>query len=143
MKCLNAAIALEPSNPKVHERTVQFRHVVGPELASLDKTTAEVLKSEFPSLTEGTDALKKFNDEYLERNKADPRAVHAGIRARRMLGADGLECEKRLVGLVGAAGMEVRDGVEVLRTVEGWKSGGVEVFKERAGERWAEASAFE
>lgn len=141
MQCLNSAIALEPTNPKVHERTVQFRHVVNPELASLASTTADVLKSEFSALAEGGD-LQKFNDKFLEENKGSPAHVHAGIRARRMLGGDKGKCEDALVGLVEEEGLELGEAWAVKRTLEEWGSGRVGEFKEGARKRWPEASGF-
>lgn len=141
MQCLNSAIALEPTNPKVHERTVQFRHVLTPELASLPSTTAEVLKAESPKLPNGGD-LEEFNDEFLEKNKVSPAHVHAGIRARRMLGGDKGKCEEALVKLVKAEGLELREAWEVRKTLEGWGSGRVGEFKEGARGRWPEASGF-
>ena len=141
MQCLNSAIALEATNPKVHERTVQFQHAVAPELGSLPATTAEVLKSEFPALKEGGD-LNEFNDEFVAANKASPRHWHAGIRARRMLGGDKAECEERLVKLAGMEGLELEDALEVLGTLREWKSGRADAFKEVARKRWPEASGF-
>lgn len=141
MQCLNSAIELEPTNPKVHERTVQFRHVVGPELASLPSTTSEVLKGEFAPLASGGD-LQKFNDEFLAKNKGSPAHVHAGIRARRMLGGDKAGCEDALVKLVKADGLELREAWGVRKTLEEWGSGRVGEFKEGARGRWPEASGF-
>ena len=144
MQCLNSAIALEPTNPRVHERNVQFRHVVSPELASLPETTSSVLKSEFPPLGESGDlgSLNKFNDEFLERNKGSPAHVHVAIRARRMLGGDKSACEAELVKLAGDEGLELEDAREVLRTLEEWGSEQVGAFKEKARARWPEASGF-
>lgn len=141
MQCLNSALALEASNPKVHERSVQFRQVVSPELASLPETTAQVLKSEFAPLAEGGD-LQKVNDEYLETNKGSARCVHSGIRVRRMLGGDRAGCEGELVKLAGMEGLELGDALEVLGTLKEWGSAQVGAFKEGAKARWPEASGF-
>lgn len=141
MQCLNSAIALAPTDPKVHERTVQFRHVVAPQLSSLPESTAEVLKSEFPALT-SSETVQAFNDKFLEENKGSPRHVHSGIRARKMLGGDQDACEAELVKLIGAEGMQLGDAAGVLGTLAEWGSGKVGEVKEAGRKRWAEASVF-
>lgn len=141
MQCLNSAIALEPTDPKVHERTVQFRHVVAPQLSSLPESTTEVLKSEFPALT-SSESVKAFNDRFLEENKGSPRHVHSGIRARRMLGGDEEACEKELAKLVGEEGMLLGDATGVLGTLVEWGSGRVGEVKEAGRKRWGDASVF-
>lgn len=144
MQCLNSAIALSPSDPEVHERTIQFRHTVAPLLASLPDATSEILQSEFPSLTSSSVSdLHAFNDAFLKAHADSPRHVHAGLSARRLLGGDQLEaCEKELAAVVRMEALELEDAVRVLQTLKGWDSSEASGFAEAARGRWPEASQF-
>lgn len=140
MQCLNAAIALAPTDPKVHERIVQFRYTVSPKLATLPPATSEVLKKEFPTVAESLSELQEFNDAFFVENSDSPRCVLAAARGRRMMGGKG--CEEKLAGVAGMEGLELGVAVEVLETLRGWGGGEAERFREGVRARWPEASAF-
>jgi len=141
MGCLNSAQAIAPSDPRVHEREMEFLHDVRPVLASLPPKVAEVLKSELSSLGASTD-LNKTNEAYLSQHKESPSHVLAAVRVQRMLGGDQVKCEKHLLAIPAMKGTTLEEACEALDTLKSWRSGEAEAFKKTAGKRWPEASRF-
>ncbi|CAI4211974.1 unnamed protein product [Parascedosporium putredinis] len=142
LQCLNSAIALDQSNPKVHERIVEFRHVVKPELATLPAKVAEVIKSSYPAIEEAAD-LAKVNGEFLAGNKGSPAHILSGVRTQKVLGsADKAACEKQLLDLVKMDATTPDIAEEALETLKAWKSGEATAFKKAAAAKWPQVSRF-
>lgn len=138
LRCLQAAIALDPEAPKVHEQKIAFRSLLNssPELPA---KVAELLNADFKAIDASAD-LKKVNEEYLAKHQSSPRHVLSVIRARRALGADIAQCEKDLTGILDLKDVSFEDAIAVSETLRGWHSGQLAAFKTAARGKWPEVT---
>lgn len=141
MGCLNAAIALDASHPKVHERIIEFKQTIDPVLDSLPAKVAELIKSDFTVIPADKD-VGQFNQEFLEAHRDSPLHVASAIKARRTLGEDRDKVEKELAELVKHDKMTFEQAREVLDVLQTWKSKEVETFRTLAKGRWPEVTVF-
>ncbi|OHE94498.1 tetratricopeptide [Colletotrichum orchidophilum] len=139
LRCLNAARELDQSHPGVHERVVEFAHVVRPALESLPAKVQELIKSEF---TPPAGDLKKYNEEFLTNNKTKPTHVVAALKTRRVLGEDSAKADADLVNVVKAPDATFELATEVYNLLKGWRSSEAETLKKEAHGRWPEVSLF-
>ncbi|KEY69841.1 hypothetical protein S7711_08981 [Stachybotrys chartarum IBT 7711] len=136
LRCLNAARAIDPQHPRVHEQTVQFRHTLKSN-ADLAAKVSEVVKHEFRDPDEATD-LRKYNEEYQKKDLSDTRRLISAIKVKRLLGEDQGACERELLEL--GEGGSFEDGIEILDTLKSWRSSGVSKFRELARSKWPEVT---
>ncbi|OTA87776.1 hypothetical protein M434DRAFT_399365 [Hypoxylon sp. CO27-5] len=141
LRSLNAALALDPEHPMVHEQVIRFRQALNSKLESLPPKVAEVLKSEFTAVDASTD-LKKFNDDFKEKHKDSPSHVISAIQAEKLLGGDKKKSEKDLAGVLNLKGIQHDQAIEVLALLKSWRSSEADAFKEAAHEKWPEVTAF-
>ncbi|OLN88039.1 N-alpha-acetyltransferase 16, NatA auxiliary subunit [Colletotrichum chlorophyti] len=139
LRSLNAARTLDESHPGVHERIVEFAHVVKPALESLPAKVQELIKSEF---TPPSADLKKYNEEFLEDNKSKPSHVVAALKTRKVLGEDRSKVESDLANVVKAPDATFELASEVYDLLKAWRSSEAENLKKAAHERWPEVTIF-
>ncbi|KAK1969652.1 tetratricopeptide [Colletotrichum sublineola] len=139
LRCLNAARELDESHPGVHERVVEFAHIVRPALESLPAKVQELIKSEF---TPPAGDLKKYNEEFLANNKSKPSHIVAALKTRRVLGEDRSKTEADLANVVKAPEATFELATQVYNTLKAWRSSEAETLKKAAHERWPEVTIF-
>ncbi|KAL2207124.1 N-terminal acetyltransferase A, auxiliary subunit [Sarocladium strictum] len=138
LRCLKAAIALDPEAPKVHEQSIAFAAMLKSS-SELPPKVAELLSSEFKVFDASAD-LKKVNEEYLAKHKSSPRHVLSVVKARRTLGADLAQCEKDLTGVLSLPDVSFEDAIAVSETLQSWRSGQLGSFKQTANGKWPEVT---
>ncbi|PNH41723.1 hypothetical protein VD0004_g5422 [Verticillium dahliae] len=139
LRSLNAALSLDASHPKVHERLVEFKHTIDPAIDSLSPKVKEVMASEFKSPASD---VSQYNDEFLRSNKSSPAHVIAAIKSRRVLGAEPAAVEKDLAATVDLEGLTFEQAGEVLEQLRFWRSGEADKFRAGAQSRWPEVTLF-
>jgi peptide alpha-N-acetyltransferase len=132
---------LDAPHPKVHERIVEFQYVIGHSLSSLSTKVAQLIKADFKAIPANTD-LKKYNDEFRDKNKSSAKHALSSIRCQKVLGEDRGKCEKDLTGLLQMKEASLEVAFEALETLKSWRSGEVEAFKKAAREKWPEVTRF-
>ncbi|KAF2964432.1 hypothetical protein GQX73_g9157 [Xylaria multiplex] len=141
LHCLNAALAIDPANPVVHEQTVRFRQEINLKLASLPAKVAEVIKTEFTAIDASTD-LKKYNADFLKKHKESAAHVVSAVKIRKLLGEDQKACEKALFDVLSLKTEDWEPAAEAHGLLLQWRSGEAEAFRKAAGETWPEVTAF-
>ncbi|KAI0521289.1 tetratricopeptide [Xylaria bambusicola] len=141
LSCLNAAIAIDPTNPVVHEQAIRFRKELTSAVASLPAKVAEVINSEFTAIDASTD-LKKYNAEFLEKNKDSAAHVVSAIKIRKLLGEDQKACEKALFGILDMKSDDWEAAAEALGLFYQWRSSEADAFRKAAEEKWPEVTLF-
>jgi N-alpha-acetyltransferase 15/16, NatA auxiliary subunit len=141
LRCLNAALAIDATNPVVHEQAVRFHREVISKLASLPAKVAEVIKSEFTALETSTD-LKKHNAEFLEKHRHSAPHVVSAVKIQKLLGEDPKTCEKGLFSVLSLKSADWEPAAEALGLLLQWRSGEAETFKKAAQETWPEVTLF-
>ncbi|KAL5614482.1 uncharacterized protein BROUX77_000319 [Berkeleyomyces rouxiae] len=136
LKCLKAMQALAPTNPKVHERLVEFLQAVGPELTSLPAQVTEVIKEAI----ENPGDLKAFNAAYIKAHSDSAGAQLAGARAMKTLGEPAVACEKAVFDVLAGTAVSAEAAVEGLETLKGWFSGKVDEYKAEAAKKFPEVT---
>ncbi|KAL2889298.1 N-alpha-acetyltransferase 16, NatA auxiliary subunit [Ceratocystis lukuohia] len=136
LTCLKAMQKLSPTHPKVHERLVQFLHVVGPELDSLPAQVSEVIKE----TTQNPGDLKAFNAKYLQENGSLAAAQFAGARAMKTLGEPADVYEKLVFDVLASEKIEANEAIEGLETLKGWFSNKVDEYKAEAAKKFPEVT---
>jgi N-alpha-acetyltransferase 15/16, NatA auxiliary subunit len=138
---LKAALALDPTNPQVHEQLVHFRHVINSKLASLPPKVQEVIKSEFTTLDASAD-LKKYNADFQAKHKDSAPHVISAVKTKKLLGEDSSKVEKELAEVLSVKDVQFEQAIEVLDLLRGWRSKEVDGFKKAAAGKWPEVTAF-
>lgn len=138
LRCLNAASAIDPDSPKVHEQAVAFRVMLNG-ASDLAPKVAEVLKADFKLIDASAD-VKKFNESFEAKHKDSARHALAVIKAKKLLGEDQGKCEKELAGLMKLQSIGFGEAGEVLETLRSWRSSEVEGFKSAAQAKWPEVT---
>ncbi|KAJ9143016.1 NMDA receptor-regulated protein 1 [Pleurostoma richardsiae] len=141
LRCLNAALALDPEQPTAHEQAVSFRLVLDRNVDTLPPKVAEVLMSELVTVPSSL-LLKSFNEDFKTRHAESVQHVLAAIRVQDKLGDDQDGLSKELLGLLQISGITLDDAADVLKTLVAWRSAEAELFKKGAKEKWPEASIF-
>ncbi|KAM5354379.1 hypothetical protein ACJ41O_001028 [Fusarium nematophilum] len=130
LRCLTAALALDPKSPRVHEQTVAFQHLLNT-ATDISPKVLEVLKAEFQAIDPSTD-LVKHNEEYLVANKSSAPHVLSALKTQRLLGQDKAKSENALLGILEIPDIGFLDAIEGLELLKCWKSSQVEAFKTAA-----------
>ncbi|EXK39956.1 acetyltransferase [Fusarium oxysporum f. sp. lycopersici 4287] len=138
LRCLTAALALDPKSPRVHEHTVAFAQLLKT-ATDIEPKVLEVLKAEFKAVDPSTD-LVKFNNEFLAANKGSPRHVLSAIKAQRLLGQDKAKSEEAVSGILDIPDVTYEDAVEGLQVLKGWRSSQVEAYKKAAQEKFPDVT---
>ncbi|KAI1423372.1 tetratricopeptide [Xylaria sp. FL1777] len=141
LHCLNAALAIDATNPVVHEQAVRFHKELGSKLASLPAKVAEVIKAEFTAINASTD-LKQYNNEFLEKHKDSAAHVVSAIKVRKLLGEDQKTCEKALFGVLSLKSEDWEPAAEALGLLYQWRSSEADAFRKAADETWPEVTLF-
>ncbi|KAI1367885.1 tetratricopeptide [Xylaria arbuscula] len=139
LRCLNAALAIETANPVVHEQAVRFRKELNS--ASLPAKVAEVINSEFTAIDASTD-LKKYNAEFLDKNKDSPAHAVSAIKIQKLLGEDQKTCEKALFDILKMKSDDWEPAAESLGLLYQWRSSEADAFRKAAEETWPEVTLF-
>ncbi|KAI1075564.1 N-terminal acetyltransferase A, auxiliary subunit [Whalleya microplaca] len=143
LRCLNAALAIDASNPTVHEQTVRFRQILDGKLSSLPPKVVSVLQSSFTALPPSTTDLAAFNADFRARHAGSPAHFVTAVKVERLLGGDAAACESELVEKVlGFEGVEVENAIEALGLLVQWRSARAGEFKGLAHAKWPEVTAF-
>ncbi|KAJ2972247.1 hypothetical protein NUW58_g9225 [Xylaria curta] len=141
LRCLNAALAIDATNPVVHEQAVRFHQALSSKLASLPAQVAEVIKTEFTAISASTD-LKKYNAEFLGKHKDSAPHVVSAIKIQKLLGEDQKTCEKALFNVLKLKSENWEPAAEALGLLFQWRSGEAEAFKNAAEKTWPEVTLF-
>ncbi|KAI1825975.1 tetratricopeptide [Xylaria intraflava] len=141
LRCLNAALAIDASNPVIHEQAVRFHQVITQKLPSLPAKVVEVLKTEFTAIDASTD-LKSYNDTFLKEHKTSPHHVVSGVKIQKLLGEDQKSCEKALFDILTLGSADWEPAAEALGLLYQWRSTEVEAFQKAAHETWPEVTLF-
>ncbi|PHH92059.1 hypothetical protein CDD83_9085 [Cordyceps sp. RAO-2017] len=138
LRCLNAALALDPDFPKAVEQVVGFQTMLDG-ASDLDAKVREVLTAEFRAAGEAG-GVRKYVEEWQNRHKGSVRHAASALGARRLMGEDKVKCEKEAAGLLDAAGATSADAVWLLETLRGWRSSEAAAFKKAAQAKWPEVT---
>ncbi|RYP75814.1 hypothetical protein DL770_007331 [Monosporascus sp. CRB-9-2] len=143
LRCLNAALAIEPDNATVHEQTVRFRQALNLVLDSLPPKVAEVLKTGFTAIDASTD-LQQYNTEFRSRHADSAPHVISAIKTAAVLGfEDQAKCAKELAETVlEVSNVHFEQAEEVVGILRQWRSDEAEAFRARAHEKWPQVTAF-
>ncbi|KAI1504545.1 NMDA receptor-regulated protein 1-domain-containing protein [Biscogniauxia marginata] len=141
LRCLNAALAIDATNPTVHEQAVRFRQVLDTKLASLPSKVADVLKSSFTAIEASTD-LKSYNAEFERKHKDSPLHVISAIKTRKLLGEDAKQCENDLTNVLSLESIDYETAAEALGLLWQWRSSEADAFKKASHEKWPEVTLF-
>ncbi|KAI1436137.1 tetratricopeptide [Xylaria sp. CBS 124048] len=141
LRCLNAAMAIDPTNPVIHEQTVRLYQAISSKATSLPVKVAEVLKTEFTAIDASTD-LKAYNSAYLESNKTSPAHAVSGVKVQKLLGEDQKACEKALFDILSLGSADWEPAAEALGLLYQWRSTEIEAFQKAAHETWPEVTLF-
>lgn len=138
LRCLNNALSLDATHPRVYEQVAAFRSLLNssPDVAP---KAAEVLKTQFKAVDEST-SLSKYIEQFEAQHKASPRHALSAIAARRSIGEDKGKCDKRVVDLLSMEGVSSSDAVEMLERLKGWRSPAVADFRIAAQAKWPEVT---
>ncbi|TDZ20920.1 N-alpha-acetyltransferase 16, NatA auxiliary subunit [Colletotrichum orbiculare MAFF 240422] len=139
LRSLKAASALDADHPGVHERSVEFAHVLKPILESLPAKTQEVIKADF---TPPASDLKQYNEDFLAKHKSSPPHIVAALKTRRVLGDDRSKAESDLANVVKAPDATFELASQVYDQLKAWRSIEAETLKKAAHERWPEVTIF-
>ena len=124
----------------MHEQAVTFRHALDG-AKDISPKVLEILRSEFKNIEASAD-LKAYNQEYLTKHGSSARHSLAAIRAQRILGENRSVTDKALLELLNLKGIAFSDAIQVLNTLQNWKSPEVDNFKKVALDKWPEVTRF-
>jgi len=141
LRCLNAARALDPGHPMVHQQSIELRHALKSDLDTLPPKVREAVRSDFTAVPPSAD-LKKLNAEFKSKHRGSAKHLLAAVRVDKLLGADQGLCEKETLGVMDIKDLTLEDASVVLETLRAWASPEVEAFKLRARGKWPEALIF-
>lgn len=138
LRCLNAAVALDPDFPKVVEQVVAFQTMLD-SVSDLEPKVAQVLKKEFRAMN-GAKNSREYIEDFQKWHKGSPRHAFAAIAAKRRMGEDKATLDREVVGLLEMKEMAAVDALSILETLQSWRSPEVQAFKKAARVRWPEVT---
>ncbi|KAL3961537.1 hypothetical protein ACCO45_003060 [Purpureocillium lilacinum] len=118
LRCLNNALSLDATHPRVYEQVAAFRSLLNssPDVAP---KAAEVLKTQFKAVDEST-SLSKYIEQFEAQHKASPATRCRPLRP-------------------GGASGKTR-AIEMLERLKGWRSPAVADFRIAAQAKWPEVT---
>ncbi|KAM0488648.1 hypothetical protein ACHAP7_000690 [Fusarium lateritium] len=134
LRCLTAALELDPKSPRVHEQSVAFAQLLKT-ATDIEPKVLEVLKAEFKAVDPSTD-LAKLNDEFEAANEDSPRHVLSAIKVQKLLGQDKAKSEEAITELLSLPDITYEDAIEGLEVLKSWRSSQVEAYKKTALEKF-------
>lgn len=134
LRCLNAAAAIDPSNPGVHEQAVAFQ-LAFKAATDLPPKVSEVIKTSF-TLIKASQDLKSFNDSFEKKHNQSYDHRLAAIKTKKLLGVDKTTLEKEVTDLLSLPGADFNDAVNGLETLRSWRSGEASSYVEAAQKKW-------
>lgn len=141
LRCLNAALIIDPENATVHEQVVRLRQALSTKLESLSPKVVEVIKSEFTVVDASTD-LKQYNDDFKSKHANSAPHIISAIKTSAFLGEDQAKAAKDLEDVLQIPDVHHEQAEEVLGLLRQWRSDEAEPFKSKAHEKWPEVTAF-
>ncbi|KAI1817840.1 tetratricopeptide [Poronia punctata] len=141
LNCLNAALALDATNPVVHEQAVRFRKEMDEKLSTLPVKVADVIRSDFTAIDESTD-LKTYNADMLAKYEDSAPHLVSGVKVQKLLGEDLKVCEGNLQKVLSMKTSDWEPAAEALGLLFQWRSSEAEAFKKAAHETWPEVTLF-
>ncbi|CAG9977695.1 unnamed protein product [Clonostachys byssicola] len=141
LRCLRAAIEIDPSSPKVHEQTIAFRNALN-HATDLPAKVLEVLKEEFKAI-EPSEDLKKVNDAFQAKHKSSPPHQLAALRVQHILGEDKPRTNKEILALLELPEIEFAHALEALELLQKWRSSETETFRKAAIVKWPQVTRLE
>ncbi|KAL1862701.1 hypothetical protein VTK73DRAFT_6678 [Phialemonium thermophilum] len=141
LRCLNAALALDPEHPALHAQAIALRHALSKELDSLPQKVQEVLKTEFKTIPETAD-LERLNAEFREKHGQSTQHRIAAARVTALLSGDYDKAAKDLVQVVSAESSTFNDAVAIYDELRSWRSSEAPSLKQAAHQKWPEVTVF-
>ncbi|TQV93863.1 N-terminal acetyltransferase catalytic subunit [Cordyceps javanica] len=130
LRCLNAAIALESTHPKLHAQIVTFAKTLKA-ASSLPTKVFEVLKAEFKAVDIAAD-LFKYNADYEAKHKDSICHILSSVKAQRVLDGSNTLSDKQLTASLNLPSTTFTDAIEVLDSLKSWNSSEAEAFQRAA-----------
>ncbi|KAK7755489.1 hypothetical protein SLS62_002419 [Diatrype stigma] len=141
LRCLNAALIIDPENATVHEQVVRLRQALSTKLESLSPKVVEVIKSDFTAVDDSTD-LKQYNADFKSKHANSAPHIISAIKTSAFLGEDQAKAAKDLESVLEIPDVHHEQAEEVLGLLRQWRSDEAEPFKSKAHEKWPEVTAF-
>jgi len=141
LRCLNAARALDPKHPLVHQQSIHLRYALNAASDSLPAKSKEVIDASFKVVPADAD-LKKLNADFRSQHAGHPAYVLAAARTDKLLGEDKSKYENAVLNILDIKGVTLPDAIAAFNTLKQWGSGQVEVFKSKAKGIWPVATVF-
>ncbi|OAA53054.1 Alpha-acetyltransferase 15, NatA [Cordyceps fumosorosea ARSEF 2679] len=138
LRCLNAAIALDSSHPKLHPQIVTFAKKLKT-ASGLPAKVFEVLKAEFTAVDVAAD-LSQYNADYQAEHKDSIRSILSFVAAERALNGSNDTSVTQLTASLNLPSTTFSDAIEVLETLKGWNSSEAAVFQEAAHAKFPEVT---
>ncbi|KAF2018594.1 N-alpha-acetyltransferas-like protein 15 [Aaosphaeria arxii CBS 175.79] len=144
LKALNAAAAIDPENPKLHEQVIRFRLTIDG-LKETDPKVSEVLNASFKLGPASTD-LKKFNTDWQQKHSQSPSHVQSALNVRHILdNSSKAQNETDLKKLLELPTITTEQAVAGLDLLDEWQSeaGVKDSYRQAASEKWPEVTVFQ
>ncbi|OAQ97742.1 hypothetical protein LLEC1_00399 [Akanthomyces lecanii] len=138
LRCLNAAIALDSSNPKLHAQIVALAKALKT-ASGLSPKVVEVLTAEFKAVDLATD-LAKYTADYEAKHKDSILHIMSSVAAQRTLDGDKGTSDNQLTAALNLPSTTFTDAIEVLGSLKRWKSGEAEAFQKAAHAKFPDAT---
>lgn len=139
LRCLNAAIALDSSNPRLHAQIVAFAKVLK-SASSLSPKVVQVLQAEFKVLDVAATDLSKYNAEFEAKHKASIRHILSSVAAQRIIDENKGTTDEKLIAALSLPSTTFPDAIDVLDVLKNWSSSVAEVFQKEAHARFPQVT---
>lgn len=145
-KCLLAIHSVDPQNPDLHVESYRFREALGHQADGASTKVSKIVFSESERLFPRDENLSDWNEDFLARHKSSASHIQAGVRVRGLIDKSkkGLNEHSLTATLTldTISMQEAKLGLELLRE---WGSSAEvkETYRNRAAERWKQATVFQ
>ncbi|KAF2279639.1 N-alpha-acetyltransferas-like protein 15 [Westerdykella ornata] len=143
LKCLNAARAIDPENPKLHEQAIRFRQAMN-ETKDLPDTVAKAIEETFDIVPADAD-LKAYNSEWRQKHADSPAHQQSALNVQYLLdNRTKGECEADLKKLLESASITMEQAANGLEYLDEWKSDATarNEYRSAASQKWPQATVF-
>ncbi|ATY65926.1 acetyltransferase catalytic subunit (NAT1) [Cordyceps militaris] len=138
LRCLNAALALDSTHPKLHSHIVAFAKTLRT-VSGLAPKVVEVLTAEFKLVDAAAD-LSKYNADYRATHKDSIRHVLSSVTAQHALNGNNDSSDKQLTACLNLPSTTFDNAIEVLDSLKSWNSSEVEAFQRAAQAKFPEVT---